>query len=103
MQTMVFKPMRVLKYCLQKELTEVTGQYTIKSSKWRREAAESWFESFCFQRDGALESKIECGDDGKITAYFKLAEEADYYYIFLQKDSYDFSKYGFKNTGVKLT
>ena len=38
---------------------------------------------------GKLDAKIECSDDGKITAYFKLAEEVDYYYIFLQKDSYD--------------
>lgn len=51
---------------------------------------------------GALESKIECGDDGKITAYFKLAEEADYYYIFLQKIVMIFLNMD-QNTGVKLT
>ena len=59
-------------------------------------------KSLCIQRMGKLDAKIECSDDGKITAYFKLAEEVDYYYIFLQKDSYDFTKYGL-NTGVKLT
>ena len=72
---------------LAKELTEVTGQYTIKAVNGAGEAAESWFSLSASKGMGALESKIECGDDGKITAYFKLAEEADYYYIFLQKDS----------------
>ena len=81
---------------LAKELTEVTGQYTIKAVNGAGEAAESWFSLSASKGMGALESKIECGDDGKITAYFKLAEEADYYYIFLQKDSYDLSKYGSK-------
>lgn len=78
------------------DLTEVTGQYTIKAVNSAGEVAENWFSLSASKEMGALDAKIECGADGKITAYFKLVEAADFYYIFLQKDSYDLTKYGLK-------
>ena len=81
---------------LAKDLTEVTGQYTIKATNSAGENAESWFSLSASKGMEPLESEIVCGEDGKITAYFKVAKEADYYYIFLQKDRYDLTKYGLK-------
>ncbi len=78
------------------ELTNVTGQYTLEATNSEGKTAQTWISLSASKGMGKLDAKIECSDDGKITAYFKLAEEVDYYYIFLQKDSYDFTKYGLK-------
>lgn len=78
------------------ELTDVTGQYTLEATNSEGKTAQTWMSLSASKGMGELDAKIECSDDGKITAYFKLAEGVDYYYIFLQKDSYDFTKYGLK-------
>lgn len=78
------------------ELTDVTGQYTLKANNSEGKEASTWINLSASKGMGVLDAKIECGSDGKITAYFKIVEDADYYYIFLQKNSYDFTKYGLK-------
>jgi len=78
------------------ELANVTGQYTLEATNSEGKTTQTWMSLSASKGMGKLDAEIECGDDGKITAYFKLVEEADYYYIFLQKDSYDFTKYGLK-------
>lgn len=78
------------------DLTKVTGQYTITAQNGSGEQATSWLSLSASKPMGILKGDIAIDDDGTITAYFNIVDEADYYYIFLQKEDYDFNKYGSK-------
>lgn len=69
------------------DLTKVTGQYTIKALNGSGESATGWLSLSASKSMGILKGGVEI-DGQTINAYFNLVDDADYYYVFLEKEEY---------------